>query len=171
MEIYLTTDTHFHHERIKVLSGRPDDFEYKILESFIGIKETDLLIHLGDICIGKDKEAHLEFISYAMCRKWLVKGNHDNKSNHWYLQNGWDFVGESFIIKQFGKRIAFSHKPLPVSHLDCCDINIHGHFHNVSRDDRQYEFPHVKYKLLSIEDLDYKFIKLSEIINRTGGEA
>lgn len=60
MKYYLTTDTHFGHDILMQYSGRPEGFSDLILENIIQTPhgEADVLIHLGDICIGKDTEWH-----------------------------------------------------------------------------------------------------------------
>jgi calcineurin-like phosphoesterase family protein len=58
------------------------------------------------------------------------RGNHDRKSNSWYLANGWDFVADEMTVTLFGMRIAFSHKPLTSYLYPGTGINIHGHHHN-----------------------------------------
>ena len=76
------------------------------------ISENDLLIHLGDICIGNNDFIH-EVISDLGCRKVLVKGNHDSKSWSWYMEHGWDFVCDAFRLEYCGRIIMFSHVPQP----------------------------------------------------------
>ena len=71
---------------------------------------------------------HDKYIKSLECTKILVKGNHEHKSNNWYLNCGWNFVCKTFKDKYFGKKILFSHKP-KVDDNDY-DINLHGHFHN-----------------------------------------
>lgn len=167
MNFYLTTDTHFFHEKIKLLSDRPDDFECKILNDwFKTLQKDDVLIHLGDICLGSDTDCAKHYIEIIKCKKWLIKGNHDNKSCSWYLDHGWSFVSDRISIKRCGFEIILSHAPIDSKMLDFCDMNIHGHFHNKERDDRQYEKPSSKYRRLSIEREDYKLVKLDDFVLR-----
>ena len=92
---WIITDTHFGHDSMMKLCGRPEGFSEKIL---INLNRTvhcpDVLIHLGDICIGKEEYWHSELMKWACCKKWLIRGNHDKKSDMWYLNHGWDFVAE-----------------------------------------------------------------------------
>lgn len=128
MKYYLTTDTHFNHDKMPLYCGRPVNFE-NIIKKDISSKMTsdDTLIHLGDVSIGKDHEAN-EWFGNLPGRKILIKGNHDQRSNEWYLSKGWDFVCDIAQISYKGKRILFSHTPQQWS--NDFDINIHGHFHN-----------------------------------------
>ena len=65
MRIWLTTDTHFGHQRM-IEFGRPQDFEVKIGKAISEVvKPEDVLIHLGDFCIGKDEYWHEFYFFYA----------------------------------------------------------------------------------------------------------
>jgi len=160
---YIITDTHFNHEAKMCLEeiGRPLDYAEKIYKSLIALKKEDVLIHKGDICIGKDKEMHKKYIKPLKCKKILVRGNHDNKSNGWYMDNGWDFVCDTFTMKYDGKKILFSHIPQPWDGIS--DINIHGHLHNCShRENPPLHFN----KLLSLEFDGYRAHSLSSFIKK-----
>ena len=148
MHYWLTTDTHFGHEQIKFYEDRPDNFEELILKHHHIPKDKNLLIHLGDFAF-KDIEYWCErFCEVVECRKILVRGNHDSKSDNWYMEHGWDFVCRRFDIKKFGLNIAFTHAPI-VS--EDCDINIHGHLHRLSRNEERNLLTNQN-KLLHIEE-------------------
>lgn len=159
-KIWVITDTHFNHEKIKQW-GRPDDYETQIAKSLNALTENDVLIHLGDICIGKDEEMHQKYIVPLKCKKWLMKGNHDNKSYTWYLEHGWDFVAENIEFIFQGKKIVFSHKPLPDSSYD---FNIHGHLHAGEHRTEYDGLRHEKQKLVSLEKMGYKAFILEHLI-------
>ena len=163
---YLISDTHFGHKKMIEYCGRPNDFEEIIWNNLDKINDYEnTLIHLGDFCIGQDEHFHSMFETYKF-KKILVLGNHDNKSNSWYLNKGWDFVCENFVNKYFGKKIMFSHTPLKLYNNE--DLNIHGHFHNnlprllrneYVTGEEEYRNKHDienltdKHKLISIENL------------------
>ena len=92
-------------------------------------------------------------MKHAMCKRWLVRGNHDSKSYSWYSEHGWDFIAERITMKMFGKTIAFSHMPIKD---DGYDINIHGHFHN--SDHRRHE-P----ELLAIKNEKQKLVMMEHV--------
>jgi calcineurin-like phosphoesterase family protein len=148
--------------------GRPEDFGGRILVELAScLKRGDILIHLGDISMGHDEDAHnsLNLIIPGGVTRILVRGNHDKKSNKWYLEQGWDFVCESFTDTYFGKKVLFSHTPAPIGDYD---INFHGHFHNSpsSRWEPEYvkNLSKGKHKLLVLEDHYYKPWNLQEIL-------
>lgn len=160
-KIWLITDTHYNHKKL-IEKGRPADFEHKLSIGCGVIEENDVLIHLGDVCIGLDEQMHDVYVKGIKGTKILVKGNHDNKSNTWYLEHGWDFVCESFVMKLFGKKVEFSHMPLPKR--DGIDMNIHGHWHD--NDHRKHESYHfyddTYHKLLAIEYTNYKPVEITD---------
>jgi len=159
MNYWIITDTHFGHKRMHKYCQRPHDFEERIFKSLSqAVRPDDVLIHLGDFCIGKDEHWHQKFMLICAGKKWLVRGNHDRKSNTWYHRNGWDFVADKVQLNIFGKIIILSHKPIDD---DGDYTNVHGHHHNTghhledSTDDR--------HKLVFIEH-EYSPINLRRII-------
>jgi len=186
MKIWIITDTHFNHEKIKQYCGRPDNFEELLFKNMMKIDRNDVLIHLGDICIGKDAEMHEKYIRPLPFKKWLAKGNHDGKSDQWYLEHGWDFVASKFQGKYFGKTVVFSHQPQHYEEIvdlqfgaGSFDINIHGHFHNTlhrllegkfivegEKERNEIDLKNLtsRHKLLSVEETNYKPVLLEEFL-------
>ena len=165
MQYWIITDTHFNHQKLIDYGNRPNNSDAKIKENLINtLKEDDVLIHLGDICMGLNKENN-NWFRVLKCKRILVKGNHDKKSNTWYMKNGWDFVCDRFDLKIFGKLIAFSHKPLEDDKK--FNINIHGHFHDTDHRIHDPEFNNIltiKHKLLAIENTNYMPVSLQKFI-------
>lgn len=163
MKYWIITDTHFNHKQL-IEYGRPKDFEEKIKAYLIFlIKPEDVLIHLGDVCIGKDADSNQWFKAFLKCRTILVKGNHDNKSHNWYMNNGWDIACDRFDMKYGGKKIAFTH--MPVGWDGYFDMNIHGHLHDTNSK-RNAEFDLNGYnKLLALEHTNYQPVNLTKFIN------
>lgn len=135
MKYYLITDTHFGHEMLINNNHREVGFEGQILSNLLNTS-GDVLIHLGDICIGNDAywHEHLMQNTKGFRKKILVRGNHDNKSYNWYYDHGWDFVCETMRLRAFGKELLFSHMPILAEETETrlyhkVDRNIHGHLH------------------------------------------
>jgi calcineurin-like phosphoesterase family protein len=167
MNYWITTDTHFGHENLTKLCGRPPGFSEKIL---INMNRTitcpDIMIHLGDICMGDEEYWHKELSKWCCAKKWLIRGNHDKKSDTWYLEHGWSFVGELIWLNKFGKKIVLSHKPVEDIGYD---INIHGHFHNSDLHLHEPELVAIKNNkqhLVALEYLNYMPINLEKIIRK-----
>lgn len=177
--IFLTTDSHLGHAQMVKFCGRPENHSELILLGYRNnLKEGDTLIHLGDICIGNDDAWHLDLKGYIPegVKRILVRGNHDKKSDSWYLNHGWNFVCDEFSGHYFGKYVTFSHVPIP----NAKNINIHGHFHNnlhrllkkefitPGEEDRNMaliENMNSNHRLLCIEDLNYRPVTLEWFLN------
>lgn len=164
--IYLSSDSHFGHERIKEFCGRPDNFEELIHREYQKLTEDDLLIHLGDICWGNSAEHHKKYIEPIKATKVLVKGNHDEKSYNWYLTHGWDFVCESFKWDYMGKRIVFSHQP--VGWDGDWELNVCGHFHNLIPKSHEIKTHMDFMRIVSLENSNYKLINLQSFLSKGG---
>jgi len=161
MRFWITTDLHLGHKKI-IEYGRPEDFEEKIFKSHSRLTEKDVLICLGDVSLGQNEEMHAKYIQPLACKKWLVKGNHDSKSNNWYLRHGWDFVCRNFKDIYYGKKILFSH--IPQVDDGWYDLNIHGHLHD---DDHRIDEiqTNEKQMLLALEHTNYQPVSLEHFIN------
>lgn len=99
------------------------------------------------------------------CKKWLVRGNHDTKSDAWYLSHGWDFVSDKIYLNKFGMNILLTHIPTEMSEHD---INIHGHLHN-SNHRRMDEYINIltsNHILISLEKSNCLPINLESMIKK-----
>jgi calcineurin-like phosphoesterase family protein len=164
----LTTDTHFNHTKIKEYCNRPDNYEELIINGWKSLcPDKHILIHLGDVCIGRETEAHEKYIIPIKCKKILIKGNHDTKSNSWYMEHGWDWACENMTIGRGGKRILLSHMPMVWDGY--YDVNFHGHFHNSNHRRWEAELKGDLLKgqrLLALEYNDYKLWDLDKELER-----
>jgi calcineurin-like phosphoesterase family protein len=165
MKYLITTDTHFNHEILKKYCGRPENVDEIIrLKLTKAINKDDILIHLGDVCIGNDVENN-EWFKTLPCKKLLIKGNHDSKSNSWYISHGWDFVCDRMDIEIYGKRLSFTHAPIAWDGY--FDLNIHGHFHNTDHRRFEPEFNKILSgynKLIALENTNYEPVDLKSLI-------
>lgn len=161
MKIYIISDTHLGHDKIKEYCGRPENHEQLLVEAMNRISADDCLVHLGDICIGDDADWH-GCIQHLKCRKILVIGNHDTKSWSWYMEHGWDFACDAFRLKYAGRIIMFSHMPQPWDGV--WEINVHGHLHNLGH--RKNEFNELQqwHRLYAPELMDYRPVELGTFI-------
>jgi len=166
LNIWLTTDWHLGAD--DDLPKRPRGTSGKIMDRLgMALNPSDLLICLGDI-MWNEYDYWSERLSHIECKKWLVIGNHDKKSVNWYMTHGWDWVGESFTLKMFGKTILFSH--IPQKDTGDFDVNIHGHFHAFGLDRVKEMEPEIharltpKHHLISLEELHFEPIRLQRVI-------
>jgi len=127
MKIYIITDTHLNHKmalKNKWITKKQTDDFFKQRKDILLSK--NILIHLGDVSLGNDIIAH-KTITNGFMRCILVRGNHDNHSVFWYLENGWSFVCDKFTLNMYGYEIVFTH--VPIKHNKINQINICGHMH------------------------------------------
>ena len=178
MRYWLITDTHYGHDKMVEYCGRPANFEKQITVNWKKmVKPEDVIIHLGDVCIGSDP-LYNHGITWLPGRKILVRGNHDKKSIAWYFNAGWDFVCDSFSMEFAGKNILFSHQPKEIGKFD---LNIHGHFHNQlprllrgewvvsgEKERNHYDLAILtdKHLNLSIEETNYQPVLLESFISK-----
>lgn len=162
MNYYVIADTHFGHNKMPELCGRPEDFSERILRNIantVGI--SDVLIHLGDFCFYNEVEWHDRFMEACKGRTWLIKGNHDKKSTSWYLDHNWDFVADEVKMEMFGKVICLSHKP--ALYRTDFDVNVHGHLHNSEHRVYDIDVAKDRYRLITCEH-SYTPISLRRLV-------
>ena len=102
--IYFIADTHFSEENIILYENRPfkdaAEMDSTLLERWnqVILKEDEVYV-LGDFG-AQDKESFI--VSQLKGRKFLVKGNHDTKSNSYYRDCGFEEVYDyPIILKNF----------------------------------------------------------------------
>jgi len=154
VKVWIISDTHFGHEKMREYCNRPDNADERMLLNLakhLSFRD-DMIIHLGDFCIGNEEEWHLRFMETIVTgvSVILIRGNHDRKSIHWYLLHGWSAVMDRMDINAYGKRIAFSHMPLTDD--GSFDLNIHGHLHDDTHREGEFKLS-CKHVLVSIEGL------------------
>jgi len=182
-KIWIITDTHFGHKKMIEYCGRPENHSELILERLGVIPFGAILIHLGDICIGRDAYWHEMFqkaTEEKHLRKILLKRNHDGKTKKWYVDHGWDEVHDQMILEFPEGNILLSHTPevntsVILSRRENNEIepvhlyaNIHGHFHNknhrLDESTKTFYDPSFHWKL-SVEETNYYPVKLVDFIS------
>jgi len=148
MNIYITSDQHFFHDRIIKYCNRPfeahQDMNTKIIENYNNIiKPEDTVIHLGDLSANVKNHipAFKDILNSLNGNKILLRGNHDHQDDQFYLDNGFEVVGDHMIVGDY----FFSHYPLFAASKWCtppekrliklyedskCTKIVHGHTHN-----------------------------------------
>lgn len=142
---WIISDTHFLHTRLnevyeaearQVLGSSVDEALISRWREVVG--SNDLVLHLGDLCLGK-REDFAAISTRLTGRKLMLKtGNHDRRPREWYEEHGFLLVPE-FWLDWRGWRVRFTHRPdderLFVSHPKT--LNVHGHIHSKTRDNRR----------------------------------
>ena len=163
--VYVIPDTHFNHKMLVRENHRPAGYE-EVIASNWGRKvgPYDVIFHLGDVCFADKAKAHNQYVRSMPGYKILVLGNHDNETDQWYLEHGWDDVCKSAtLLLRDGRVIVLSHKPLADD--GSYDVLVHGHFHNT--DHRRWEpemtaLASPKHKLIALETHGYTPFPLAD---------
>jgi calcineurin-like phosphoesterase family protein len=193
MNIYVISDTHLKHDKMETYCQRPSDFTERIHKNVMNtVKDGDLLLHLGDVGIGK-------YVDWEwMVQAWpgtkgVIRGNHDRShSVTWWMQHGFHFACDYFVLRN----VLFTHEPAnaviksdghrPYGALEAglpfgCEVNIHGHLHNIwdgfhsperlERDkallgvDPTKQLKHKWQRLFAVEYTDYRPVELNKFLS------
>jgi calcineurin-like phosphoesterase family protein len=178
MKYFLISDTHLNHANIATYCDRPLDFTDRIIKNWNQrVTWEDTVIHLGDVAIGPRGLVESQIRSLNG-RKILIRGNHDrNSSNSWWMDHGFDFSCDGMRFQGHW----LTHEP-DTSRASGCDLNIHGHLHNIwdgfhstNRDDDKLDTDWARLKgelknpwqrLFAIEYTNYCPIEFSEFVDK-----
>jgi calcineurin-like phosphoesterase family protein len=169
MNFYLFSDSHFNHQNIATYCQRPADFTEIIIKRWNEtVSKDDTVIHLGDVAIGKKSEWIMPTLPG---RKILVRGNHDRQQScGWWMDHGFDFACDGMKFRNMW----LTHEPSSLA--DGCELNIHGHLHNIwdgfrnPEDKRMDCFRERKLKnpwqrLFACEYTDYRPVEFNKFIS------
>lgn len=161
-ETFFISDLHLGHKKILEFSptrggSTIDEHDQWIIDSWNSVVgKNDMVWVLGDVAFSAKA---LELISKLRGQKKLVRGNHDQQSTESYLKHFNNVFG---LVKEKG--LWLSHAPIHPQHLRG-HKNIHGHLHHeVVLDEHGQKDG--RYFNVSVEQLDGKPIKLSEILEK-----
>ncbi len=175
MKVFIISDTHLNHENIATYCDRPVNFTDMIIKRWNQrVTWEDTVIHLGDVCIGHRGLVENQIRSLNG-RKILVRGNHDRKSScSWWMDHGFDFACDGMRFRNCW----LTHEP-DTSRAGGCDLNIHGHLHNIwhgfhpDKDGKDAEWIRLKrelkfpwQRLFAIEYTDYYPIEFDEFVSK-----
>lgn len=174
LDTWIISDTHFNHDNIVKYCGRPSDHTEIMVEQWNAlVAPDDTVLHLGDLFMGKT-ERSIKLLKNLPGNKFFVRGNHDKRNMHWYGEvgfhhvgnvqgNGWQILNAvRFIEPDEEQRVLFTHYP-DLHWQDQWDINIHGHIHN---NGYAPDTPLLDYRNVSVEVMDYRPWRLSDILYR-----
>ena len=158
--IFFIADTHFSEENIMQYENRPFESAAAMNMEIVSrwnsvVSEEDEVYVLGDF--GATGQEAL-MLGQLKGKKFLVKGNHDTRSNQYYREAGFaEVYDHPVIIKDFW---ILSHGPLYVN-TNMPYANLFGHVHNspiIKTFSRQHY-------CVSVERIDYTPISFDEIIS------
>lgn len=172
MKYFFIGDTHDGHS--KILDIRPfktieEQREILIKNWNYIVRDDDIVFHMGDIAF-ESRSKQREFLSQLRGHKILIKGNHDNLPDSFYLQY-FEEVHNWYVLNNTDEMIAIlTHIPLPYKKLLELErifykpvINIHAHTHNTKNPDLCGDsLAHPDYYVLtSVEAIHYAPIEIS----------
>lgn len=131
-KVWIISDTHFNHTNIIKYCARPyysvDEMNHDLIARWNSVvKQDDIVYHLGDFGMG-GKEPIARWRRALNGKIKLIKGNHDDHSNQWYRDCGFDEVYDRPILVQ--DFYILSHAPLECINDNSTFVNIYGHVHN-----------------------------------------
>lgn len=161
-QIFLTSDTHFGHRRL-VDWGRPENFNEKIVENWNAVVgKKDIVLHLGDLTMVNFEETE-NYTIRLNGKKYLILGNHDDRSETWYKKLGFTIIPNSYYSysNKYGewKYVLFTHVP---TELPETWLNIHGHLHNNSHREHPLAKNHID---IGVDAFNFTPVRLYKILN------
>ena len=161
MAIFFIADTHFCDERILRYENRPfscaEEMDRELIARWnAAVNAEDTVYHLGDF--GAEG-AEAGVLSALNGIKYLVKGNHDGKSNGEYRAYGFaEVYDRPIVLDGFW---LLSHEPLYIS-ANMPYANLFGHVHKnpIFRDFSAHHY------CVSAERIDYAPIRFEAIKQR-----
>ena len=166
-DTWIISDTHFGHTNIIKYCNRPYAHNTIMLNNWRErIKPSDTVLHLGDVTIWhRTHTTWANTVAKLPGKKFLILGNHDEQ----WTPKQWRTIADFLVTEPFvwtpenwQARILFSHEPgMPSGKWE---YNVHGHTHN-HKPFRRYERLQTTYYNVSIEGMDYKPVRLGEILD------
>ena len=162
-KIWLIADFHFGHHKIIEYCNRPfkntTEMNNTLIKNFNKtVGKNDVVYILGDLSF-LNTVSTTEIIKNLNGFKFLIKGNHDHKTNAAYRKMGFIEVYDKPII--LNNKWILSHEPILCSTQ--CLKNIHGHTHNMAPNCSTFSF------CVSVELIHYKPISLDDVADYLGG--
>lgn len=162
MTIWVTSDTHFGHERILTFRDpfgdlmRPFGSVEEMDETMVArwndrVKPSDHVYHLGDVAMSRP---NLQIVKRLNGHKRLLFGNHDIYDYKDYAEVGF----EKLMSYRVFDELIFSHIPLHSRSMPN-HVNVHGHIHGNGDIGERYIN-------MSVEATDFAPLSLEEIRKR-----
>lgn len=129
-DIYVISDTHFHHKNIIKYCNRPfptvESMNEFMLDSWNQtVKPDDIVYHLGDVVMGRH---NYDVIKKLNGRKRLIVGNHDD------IMKVGKYFQKVMMWRMFPEwNLVLTHVPIDLTdktETRKYSYNVHGHIHN-----------------------------------------
>ena len=119
-QTWIISDTHFFHENIGRYCDRPDGWQETIIANWNHhIQPEEIAFHVGDLALGKRE--NIEGLAPLLNGKlYLIRGNHDRRSNGFYQRLGITLVHDPYRRDHpSGWTLIFSHRPISPLCREC----------------------------------------------------
>lgn len=179
--LYVTSDTHFNHNREFVYKSRGYNNPQEMTNDMIDIinntvGENGILLHLGDFCLNTSPEEYTDILKRLKIKElWMLFGNHNSCIQQTYGDSRQQvcaynqglyirYLNHYYTFKKGKKIFVCSHYPFRSwDGMSEGTMHIHGHCHNnllSSREDDKTE------KILDVGwDAYPKPLHITEIVN------
>lgn len=162
LPFYVIGDTHWQHKNIVKYCGRPYDHERMMLKRWKRtIKDTDVVLHLGDLFFGSYDRFAEQIAPKLTGEKYIILGNHD-KRKYDYEALGFTVV-KPFSLKYRNYTVSFDHYPKLLPEWER-RLHVHGHIHNNGYSQGE-PFRHGNINV-SVEVLDYRPHRATRLLNK-----
>jgi len=168
--IWLTSDTHFGHDKEFIWKVRGFNSCEEMNEALIErwnerVKDEDYVWHLGDIMLGSPE--NLEYFKRLRGHICIILGNHDTDNRISLYNTLPNVIRSSWAERQkwYGYHFYLSHFPTITSNLEKeslkqCTINLYGHTHQTTN--FYYEMPFMYH--VGVDSHNCAPISIEEII-------
>ena len=148
--IWLTSDTHFGHDREFIWKVRGFNSCEEMNEAIIErwnerVGEHDYVYHLGDVFLGSID--NINYLQRLKGKIFIVLGNHDTDNRISHLGNVDGVLDYKFALREKinGYHFYMSHDPTITSNLQKeslkqCTLNLYGHTHQKNNFYLDYPF-------------------------------
>lgn len=135
--VYFTSDTHFNHQNIIKLCGRPfshiDEMNSVLIQNWNScVKNDDEIYFLGDFMFKGGGEAANKLIEQLNGKKYLIKGNHDKfVDDRSFKKNYFVWMKDYYVLDYQKQKIVLFH--YPIFEWDGYfrnALHLYGHVHN-----------------------------------------
>lgn len=163
---YIISDHHFGHNNIIKYQGRPQDHDELMVKRWNSVIENDdKVLVLGDLTLVNKERTKKYTDRLKGKEKYLIRGNHDNRSDSWYEDCGFVVVEPIYKVfkDKYGNKMPVLFTHVPVRDLPEGWFNIHGHLH--ADPPSKYGYSKNYHFNASVEPLDYTPVKLGKILD------
>ena len=160
--VFVTADMHYGHTNIIKYESRPfnnaEDMDAALIKNWNKVvSKNDKVFVLGDVSFH-NKEKTAEIVQQLHGRKFLVKGNHDQRNNQWFIDVGFDEVSSYPII--YKDWFVMQHEPPHYVNDAMPFFFLYGHVHA----SEPYRTVTKTSACVSVERWEYSPVEIEKIV-------